>query len=135
MLDTATQKALQAAGFKPKPEAPPEDTLLSKLLSRKEELAEDIRSLLTAELEQSQATPYEEGQHSSNALTKASHKYRQLARKKLDLQASINQAKDHLKDLIKETQGVDKQMEEAKQAIVEAQSQAFRSFGAGQSGA
>ena len=69
-----------------------------------------------------QATPYEEGQHSSNALTKASHKYRQLARKKLDLQASINQAKDRLKALIEETQGVDKQMEEAKQAIVEAQS-------------
>ena len=81
-----------------------------------------LRTLLTAELEQSQATPYEEGQHSSNALTKASHKYRQLARKKLDLQASINQAKDHLKALIEETQGVDKQMEEAKQAIVEAQS-------------
>ena len=53
---------------------------------------------------------------------KASHKYRQLARKKLDLQASITQAKDHLKALIEETQEVDKQMDEAKQAIVEAQS-------------
>ena len=122
VLDSATQEALQAAGFKPKPVPPPEDTLLSKLLSRKEELPEDLRSLLTAELEQSQATPYEEGQHSSNALTKASHKYRQLARKKLDLQASITQAKDHLKALIEETQEVDKQMDEAKQAIVEAQS-------------
>ena len=40
MLDAATQEALQAAGFKPKPETPPEDTLLSKLLSRKEELPE-----------------------------------------------------------------------------------------------
>eukprot|EP00439_Symbiodinium_sp_Y106_P009766 s7148_g1.t1 len=52
----------------------------------------------------------------------ASHKYRQLARKKMDLQASITQAKEHLKALVEETQSVDKQMEEAKQAIEDAQS-------------
>ena len=78
--------------------------------------------MLELEAGKPSATPYEEGQHSSNALTKASHKYRQLARKKMDLQASITQTKEHLKALVEETQSVDKQMDEAKQAIEDAQS-------------
>lgn len=121
-LGPAAQEALQAVGFKPKPPPPVEDSLLSRLLGRKGDLPEDVQAMLEMEAEKSSATPYEEGQHSSNALTKASHKYRQLARKKMDLQASITQAKEHLKSLVEETKTVDKQMEEAKQAIDDAQS-------------
>ena len=121
-LGPATQEALQAAGFKPKPPPLAEDSLLTRLLGRKGDLPADIQVMLELEAEKPTATPYEEGQHSSNALTKASHKYRQLARKKMDLQASITQAKEHLKALVEETQSVDKQMEEAKQAIEDAQS-------------
>ena len=93
-LGPATQEALQAAGFKPKPPPLAEDSLLT--------LPADIQAMLELEAEKPSATPYEEGQHSSNALTKASHKYRQLARKKMDLQASITQAKEHLKALVEE---------------------------------
>ena len=121
-LGPATQEALQAAGFQPKPPPPGEDSLLTRLLGRKGDLPADIQAMLELEAGKPSATPYEEGQHSSNALTKASHKYRQLARKKMDLQASITQTKEHLKALVEETQSVDKQMDEAKQAIEDAQS-------------
>jgi len=121
-LGEATQEAFQAAGFRPKHAPPTEKSLLDKLLSRKGELPEDIQLMLVAEAEGPSVTPYEEGQRSSNALTQASHKYRQLARKKLDLQSSVNQAKEHLKAMVEEIQGVDKQMEEAKQAMEDAQS-------------
>ena len=112
---------LQAAGFQPKPAARRGFSAYS-LLGRKGDLPADIQAMLELEAGKPSATPYEEGQHSSNALTKASHKYRQLARKKMDLQASITQTKEHLKALVEETQSVDKQMDEAKQAIEDAQS-------------
>ncbi|CAE7232710.1 unnamed protein product [Symbiodinium sp. CCMP2592] len=121
-LGDATKEAFQAAGFKPRPQPPQETSLLDKLRSRKGELPEDIQLLLDSLEEAPSATPYQEGQHSSNALTKASHRYRQLARKKLDLQASVNQAKEDLKAMLDELQEVDKLMEEAKQAIDDAQS-------------
>ena len=66
-LGEATQEALQAAGFRPKPAPPVEDSLLCRLLSRKGDLPADIQLMLESEAEKPSATPYEEGQHSSNA--------------------------------------------------------------------
>ena len=63
----------EAAGFRPK---------LSLLLSPRcwtscaaVRVTSDLRLLLEAELETPSASPCEEGQHSSDALTKASHRY------------------------------------------------------------
>ena len=66
-LGEATQEALQAAGFRPKLAPPVEDSLLCRLLSRKGDLPADIQLMLESEAEKPSATPYEEGQHSSNA--------------------------------------------------------------------
>ena len=66
-LGEATQEALQAAGFRPKPAPPIEDSSLCRLLSRKGDLPADIQLMLESEAKKPSATPYEEGQHSSNA--------------------------------------------------------------------
>ena len=66
-LGEATQEALRAAGFRPKPAPPVEDSLLCRLLSRQGDLPADIQLMLESEAEKPLATPNEEGQHSSNA--------------------------------------------------------------------